>query len=400
MTAQPTRLFLFTLVAATALGPLAMQIFVPALPLIQVDYEVTPGTAQLALSLSMVAIAVSTLVYGPLSDRFGRRPMLILGLWIFLAGSAICSLAPTIELLILGRIVQAIGGTSGMVLSRAMVRDVYAHEKVASVLAAITIAMVVAPMLAPAIGGILSDLFGWRAIFSFAGAVCIGVLLLVNLYLTETGTRPPTHVGVTGMIEGFAMLLRSPAFCGYAFAGAFGLSGFFSFVAAAPYLMVNSLGRPPTEYGLFFVSISLSFMAGNAVAARISERVGIDRMIFLGNAVALLGVGIMLALSLAGVFSPLSIFAPTGIMVFGNGLAMANLQAGALGIYPRSAGTASGLSGFLQMSIAAGFAQIVGVLQDGSPLPMAVFMFATVLMAFLTFLIALRANRRAEAGTA
>ena len=404
MTAQPPvrpgRLFLFALVAATALGPLAMQIFVPALPFIQADYAVTPGTAQLALSLSMAAIALSTLVYGPLSDRYGRRPTLIVGLWIFLAGSAICSLAPSIEVLILGRVVQAIGGTSGMVLSRAMVRDVYAHEKVASVLAAITLAMVVAPMVAPAIGGVLTDLIGWRAIFSFAGIVGVGVLLLVQLRLTETGPRPPTHAGVIGMIEGFAMLLRSRAFCGYAFSGAFGLCAFFSFVSAAPYLMANALERPATEYGLYFVFISLSFMAGNAIAARISERVGIDRMIVLGSAVALFAVVLLLSLSVAGWFSPLTIFGPPAIMVFGNGLAMANLQAGALGIYPRSAGTASGLSGFLQMSMAAAVAQIVGMLQDGTPIPMAIFMFASASLAFLAFLIALRANRAAAASAA
>ena len=390
---HPGRLFLFALVAATALGPLAMQIFVPSLPIIQTDFGVSTGAAQLALSLSMVAIAVSTLIYGPLSDRYGRRPVLLAGLALFLVGSAICAAAPSIEILILGRIVQATGGSSGMVLSRAMVRDVYAQEKVASVLATITMAMVVAPMVAPAIGGVLTDLLGWRVIFVFAGAVGVGVLLLVQMRLTETRSLPPTHAGVSGMLEGFVLLLRSPAFCGYAFAGAFGLAGFFSFLAAAPYLMVNSLGRPPSEYGIAFITISLSFIAGNAVAARCSERVGQDRMILLGCGVALAGIAGLVVLSMAGYFSTYTIFGPTMVMVFGHGMALANLQAGALGVYPRSAGTASGLSGFLQMAIAALFAQLVGMLQDGTPYPMAAFMLASVVLAFLSFLIAYRANR-------
>ena len=394
---QPGRLFLFALVAVTALGPLAMQIFVPALPFIQSDFGVSAGRAQLALSLSMAAIALSTLAYGPLSDRFGRRPVLIVGLVVFLIGSLLCAIAPSIELLILGRVVQAAGGTAGMVLARAMVRDVYAHERVASVLAMITIAMVVAPMFAPAIGGLLTDSFGWRSNFTFGGLVGLGVIALVILRLVETNTRPPHHPGVSGMLEGFGLLLRSPAFCGYAFSGAFGLASFFSFIAAAPYLMVNSLGRPAAEYGLYFIAISLAFMAGNGFTARLSPKLGTDRMILIGSAVALGGVALLASLALSGIFAPWSLFAPTAVIVFGNGLAMANLQAGALGIYPQSAGTASGLSGFIQMALAAVIAQAVGQLQDGTPWPMIGFMLGCLLLAFATFVFALRASARGAA---
>lgn len=394
---RPGRLFLVALVAVTALGPLAMQIFVPALPFIQSGFGVPAGTAQLALSLSMASIALSTLAYGPLSDRYGRRPVLIVGLGVFLLGSLLCAVAPNVELLILGRVVQAAGGTAGMVLARAMVRDVYAQERVASVIAYITIAMVVAPMFAPAIGGLLTDLYGWRSNFLFVALVGVGVIALVVLRLAETHTRPPSHPGVAGMLEGFALLLRSPVFCGYAFAGAFGLSAFFSFISAAPYLMAQSLGRPAAEYGVWFIAISIAFMAGNGVTARLSPRLGIDRMIVVGCAVGLAGIALMASLALMGAFSPWSIFGPTVIIIFGNGLAMANLQAGALGVFPHSAGTASGLSGFLQMAIAACFAQAVGTLQDGTPWPMIGFMSAALILALASFLVSLRTRGRTVA---
>ena len=156
---------MIVLVLATALGPFAMQVFLPALPAIQEDFGVRAATAQLAFSLSALAIAVATLFYGPLSDRFGRRPALIGGLLVYLAGSLLCALAPTITLLIVGRVVQAAGGCAGIVLSRAIVRDLYGRDESAAMLAYITMAMVAAPMMAPVLGGLLTDLAGWRSVF-------------------------------------------------------------------------------------------------------------------------------------------------------------------------------------------------------------------------------------------
>ncbi len=393
MAETPTRSFLLTLVAVTAIGPLAMQIFTPALPIIQQDFGVASGTAQLALSVSMWAIALSTLAYGPLSDRFGRRPVMIVGLVVFLIGSLLCTLAPNIWVLIAGRVIQAAGGTAGMVLARAIVRDVYAEEKVASVIAYLTIAMVIAPMLAPAIGGILTEALGWPAIFGFAGLVGIPVLMLVLFRLAETNSAPPSHRGVGGMLEAFGMLLRSPAYCSYAFQGAFSLASFFCLVAGAPYIMVDVLGRPVSEYGYYFVIISLSFMAGNYVSAKFHQSVGLNRMIVIGSLIALCGVSTMAVLALTGVWTPLAIFAPAAIIVFGNGLAVANAQAGALSIFPRSAGTASGLSGFMQMAIAGVFAQAVGSLQGDSPYVMIAFMVTGLALSLGSFLFGQRLHR-------
>ena len=394
MTQPPTRGFFIALVAVTTLGPLSMQILAPALPIIQRDFGVAGGTAQLALSVSMWAIALSTLAYGPLSDSFGRRPVMIVGLAVFLVGSLLCALAPNIWILIVGRAVQAAGGTAGMVIARAIVRDVYAEEKVAGVIAYLTMAMVVAPMLAPAIGGVLTEAMGWPAIFGFAGLVGIPVMLLVVSRLAETHGVPAGHRGVGGMLGAFAMLLRSPAYRSYAFHGAFALASFFALVAGAPHIMVNVLDRPVSEYGYYFIVISLSFMAGNYVSARIHRRVGIDRMILIGSLIALGGVAVAAVLAMTGVWHPLAIFAPSTVIVFGNGLTMANAQAGALSVHLRSAGTASGLSGFLQMAIAGVFAQAVGTLQGDTPSVTVGFMFAGLLLSLGAFLLGQYRHRR------
>jgi MFS transporter, DHA1 family, multidrug resistance protein len=387
MDPRHSKLFILLLVAITAIGPLAMQIFVPALPAIQVGFGVPVAVSQLAFSLSTLSIAVSTLICGPLSDRFGRMPVLQLGLGLFLAGSGLSAVAPDIVTLIVGRIVQAAGGAAGMAVARAMVRDLFDREDSASMLAYLTMAMVVAPMLAPALGGLLIDLVGWRANFVFVGLVGIVVAVGVARHLRETRPRDAGVADLRGMLRAFTFLLRSPAFRGYAFQGAFSLGIFFSFLASAPYVMVGVLGRPATEYGLYFMMVAGSFMAANFVTARIARRVGVDRMILVGSCLALAGTLVLLGLVAAGVWTPLALFLPTAFTAFAQGLAMASGQAGALSVEPRLAGAASGLAGFLQMGMAAVVAQVVGMMQNDTPYPLAIFMVASAALALLAFVL-------------
>ncbi|MDH3739044.1 MAG: MFS transporter, partial [Alphaproteobacteria bacterium] len=189
-TPASSRLLILILASITALGPMAMQIFLPALPAIQDAFAVSPGRAQLVLSSSLIAIAIASLAYGPASDRFGRRPVMVVGLSIFLAGSVICALSPSIWILILGRIVQAVGGAAGMVLSRAIIRDLYDRETAAKMLAYMVTALVLAPMVAPLIGGILNDLQGWRSIFWFTGIAGLAALALAHPRVPETLAQP------------------------------------------------------------------------------------------------------------------------------------------------------------------------------------------------------------------
>ncbi len=382
-----SRLFLLVLVAATALGPLAMQIFLPSLPAIQADFGVSGAAAQLVLSLSMVAIAVSVLVYGPLSDRFGRRPPLIAGLAFFLLGSLISSFAPGIGLLILGRILQAVGGAAPMVLTRAIIRDIYGRERAASMIAYVTMAMVVAPMLAPVIGGYLTDLIGWRANFGFC--VLAGLLIgaLVVARLPETHHEPTALPGPGYMAATFGHLLRNRAFLGFALQVAFCFASFFSLAAAAPYVVIVVMERSASVYGLFFILISLIFMLGNFIAGRISHRVGVERMVRIGSVLGLAGTLLSLSSLLLFGWTPWALFGPCVVMALGNGLSVPNATAGAISVDPRAAGAASGLTSFLQMSIAALFAQFAGMWQDGTPYPMLGFMIAAAAISLAAFLV-------------
>jgi MFS transporter, DHA1 family, multidrug resistance protein len=379
--------FMALLVGMTALAPLSMQIFVPALPAIQRGFQVSTGVAQLALSLSILANAFATLSYGPLSDRFGRRPAVLAGLGLFVVGSVMCALAPTIDLLIVGRVVQAAGGAAGMVMARAIVRDLYEREHAAAMIAYLTMAMVVAPMLAPSVGAVLMDLADWRAIF--VALTVVGILLVwgARLRLIETRAGAALGSGARSLTAGAGRLLRSGAFIAYVLQSTFSMSTFFAFVSGAPYFVIDVLERPATEYGLYFILVSVGYMAGNFTAARVTRRVGLDRMIVLGSSLALIVVALVLGLLLALPWAPVLLFGPMMLGSFASGLAMPNAQAGAISVDPALAGTASGVAGFTQLLVAALVSQAVGMLQDGTPYPMLGFMVGCALLSLLGFLL-------------
>jgi MFS transporter, DHA1 family, multidrug resistance protein len=382
-----TPAFAFLLIALTAAAPLSLQIFLPALPAIQGGFSVRAGTAQLVLSLSILANAFATLAYGPLSDRYGRRPTILFGLVLFVAGSAISTVAPTIVLLIIGRIVQAVGAAAGMVLARAIVRDLYDRERSAQMIAYLTMAMVVAPMLAPLIGALLTEIWGWRAIFAFVFLFALLLLWQTVARLVETRAAEAPPSGFAGMLSGAGWLARQPAFIAYALQSAFSIAVFFSFIAGAPYFMIDVLGRPVTEYGIYFMLVSAGFMAGNFTAARISARIGVDRMVMTGTVLALVATVAAAGLLVWVSWHPLSLFAPMMAAAYANGLTVPNAQAGAVSVDPALAGTASGLSGFAQMFIAALVSQAVGMLHDGTPYPMIAFMVASAALALLGFVL-------------
>jgi DHA1 family bicyclomycin/chloramphenicol resistance-like MFS transporter len=378
------------LVAISAVGPLALNIFVPSMPGLQSEFGVSYGAVQLTLTLYIIGMALCQLVYGPLSDRFGRRPVLLGGMALFVVASIVATFATSIGMLIAARLLQAIGGASGLVLSRAIVRDLYDRDRSASVLGYITMAFVVAPMLAPTVGGLLDEVAGWRAIFVLLALLGAAALAVTWRNLPETNRNFSPSIRVGGLVSGYMALLRMPGYLAYAFTLGFSSGVFFAFVAGAPYVMVVMLGQQPLDYGLWFMIVSIGYMLGNFLSGRYSQRVGTDRMVTIGNLVSLAAALTGLAAALSGVIMPVTLFVPMLFAALGNGLTIPNATAGAISVHASMVGTAAGLAGFLQMGIGAGSAQLVGVLQDRAPLAVFWIMAASATLAALTHRLALR----------
>ncbi len=373
------------LAAVSALGPVGMQILLPALPVIKQKFYVTNDIAQLTLSLSMLAIAIGTLVYGPLSDKFGRKRVMLVGIVITIFGSIVCFVADSIMLLISGRFIQAFGGAVGLVLARAIVRDVYGPEEAARVIATLVMVMVVLPMMSPALGGELMQRFGFESVFiviAFASAIAFVFLFL---WLPETLAKPVPFEGVKSMLMTFSKLFASRVFCGYAFCVTFVSVVFFSFISAAPEIMVSVLKRPPTEYGYYFIMIPAGFMTGNYVARHYGRTISIDNMIAIGASIGVIGIVLAFLLQTLGMSSPIALFLPIALAVFGNGITLPNAQAAAINEFPEYAGTASGLTGFLQMAVSSVAAQAVALIFNGTVYPLLGLMLVASIISLLIF---------------
>lgn len=373
------------LAAVSALGPSSMQILLPALPIIRSTYSVSSEVAQLTLSLSMLAIAIGTLFFGPMSDKYGRKPIMLLGLSITIVGSVACWMANSIEWLIVGRFIQAFGGAVGLVLARAIVRDVYGAEEAARVIATLVMVMVVLPMLSPALGGELIARFGFHSVFVVTAVMCVFILAFLSYKLPETLEEPVPFEGVRAMILTYFSLFKSRIFCGYAFCVTFVSVVFFSFIAAAPEIMVSVLKRPATEYGYYFIIIPAGFMTGNYVARHFNKSLGLDRLIALGAGIGVTGICLALLLQLLGFHQPLALFLPIALATFGNGITLPNAQAAAINEFPKLAGSASGLTGFLQMGFSAVAAQFVAVIYNGTVYPLLLLMLSASVASLLFF---------------
>jgi DHA1 family bicyclomycin/chloramphenicol resistance-like MFS transporter len=379
-TAVPRPPPLAVLVAVAALGPLASLIFLPSIPGLQREFQTDYATAQLTLTLYVVGLGVAQVLYGPLSDRFGRRPALLAGLALFLAGTLVALFAAGIEALIAGRVVQALGACAGMVLSRAIVRDRYDREHSASVLGYMTGVMVLAPMSAPTIGGFLDVWFGWRSILVFLLAAGVLAAAAVLRFLPETRAEPAAGGGFRALVLGFR-LLAAPAFLGYALCVSFTFAVWLAFLGGSPFVVIGLMGLPTERFGPYVLISSSLYMAGNLVAGRISVRVGTDRMIGAGGAITLVGAAALAGLETAAALTPLTLFVAVAVIWFGHAFMVTNGTAAAVSVDPKFAGAAAGIAGSLQMALGAAASYLVGVELADSAAPMIVLMVVGSLLA-------------------
>lgn len=389
---EPSRAVLLLLIALSAVGPLSFQIVLPALPEWRRTFGAEAGTTQLVVSVSMALIAVATLTYGRVADRWGRRPPLLVGMSALAVGSLACALAPSLPVLIVGRAVQAAGGASGMVVSRAIVLDLYGRERARKAQAAIGAAMMGAPLAATPLGGLLTDLVGWRATFA---VICVSGLLMltaVALGLRETlDAKRERH----RMAEAYGALLRDRSFLGYALQPGFAMAAFLGFLTGGAYVFADRYRIGPTGFGLHVLAVTSAFLVGSLAASRTTTRLPTDRAVVLGSLLALLAAAAALGLTLAGVWTPWALTGPVAALALANGLALPNAQAGAVSVREDLSGDASGLSGFINTVVGAVASQLVGALQDGTPRPLAWLMAGASALAVLASLLTLgRAARR------
>lgn len=352
------------LLSVTLSGIMAINLYAPSMPDIARAFATSGSNVQLTVLVFLVAFAVAQLVYGPLSDRYGRRPVLLSGLLLFVLANIVCAVAFSIEFLMTARVFQAVGACSGSVMTRAIVRDAYGREEAAKVMGYLAVGIGVAAAISPSIGGLIQGTVGWRGGFVFL-AVLAGLPVLVAWrVLKETHlNRDPLTGGGLRMFSNFAVLLRSPLFLGYTFSVAFINGSFFAFLAAAPFILVDSLGQPPKKVGLFLLYSTGGFLIGSLIGPRFIGRVGLDRVIVFGAINIFVVVAIMAAIGLSGHLSVNAIMFPMFLTGISGGFVFPPAVAAAVGVIPRMSGSASGLLGFMQLGMGAigtGLASLFG----------------------------------------
>nr|WP_275670513.1 multidrug effflux MFS transporter [Paracraurococcus ruber] len=387
---------LWLLVLITFSGTLAMHMFVPALPNAAKDLGASVAAMQMTISLYILGLAIGQLVYGPLADRFGRRPTLMLGLAIYTVSGVAAAWAPGVPALLVARFFQALGGCAGLVLGRAMVRDTAQGDDVVRRLALLTLMMMAGPGLAPLLGGLLSASLGWRSIFLLLTALGLANLALTWRLLPETRSGPAGS-SLASLRRDYLGLLRSPVFLGYAIGGGCATTSMYAFVAAAPFIFVNDLHRPDYEVGLYLALLILGMAAGNLLIGRLVGRIGTERLMVGANLLSVLSAALLLGVVLAGELTVWLAVGPMILFTVGVGMASPAALTKAVSVNPRVVGSAAGLYGFCQMAVGAACSALAGLGQDQA-LSAAAVLFAAGACAQITFWIALsREGRRGGA---
>jgi MFS transporter, DHA1 family, multidrug resistance protein len=370
MTATPGPLFALALASISLIGPLAVHLFMPVIPAVKAALGLSDALAQLTFSVALFGMAFATLVYGTLSDRYGRRPVLLSGLVLFLVGSALSAAADSVWLLVLGRLVQAIGAGCGVTLVRAIAQDVYGRDRLVKAIAYLTMAYTIGPMISPIVGGILIDTFGWRSVFGFA--LVFGGAIALGAYFSIFESRPPSpdNRPSGNVLRNYVGLFSHVRFTAFVLQSGFSTATFLATATAASSLLKEMLHRPSTEFGFYFLLFPFGFLTGNFITSRIGNRVANETMVLAGSLLSLAAVVTQSSLLLGGVVTPLTLFAPGFFITMAQGISLSYAQSGAMATNPKLAGTAAGVGVFVQNFCGAAFAQLYGLLADGTVVPL------------------------------
>ena len=359
------------LTAVVGLGALSIDMFLPSLPAIAAVFATEPATAQLTVTLFLLAFAASQLVFGPLSDRFGRRGALIGGLALYTMAGLACALAPTITVLIGARVLQALGGGSGPVVARAMVRDLHGRERAARVFSYMATVQALNPMLAPIVGGYVHEAFGWRAVFVVLAALGGLFLVLMIVSVPETNVRlDPSALRRDQLTHNVVVLLTDRTYLAYVLANALMFGGQFAFISSSSFVLIGVLGISPSAFGLCFGAVAFGIMTGTFLSGRFGAGLGLDRTILTGTALGAAAGLILAGLVWSGILTVPAVIGPMFVFAVGLGLTLPNGMAGAIGPFPAMAGLAAAVAGFLQLTSSALYSVAVGRLYDGTARPM------------------------------
>lgn len=387
-------LFIIVLGTITAFLPLSLQIFFPALPDVKAEFMTTEAIANLTVSLPLFVMAFASLFYGSLSDRYGRRPVLLGSIALFVVGSVFAALTENIALLIAGRVLQAAGGGGGLGLARTIARDVFGADRLVKVISYLTIAYALGPMISAPIGGVLVDYGGWRAVLVSAGAfgALLGVVCWRVMFETHTN-RSLAGVRFTP-VQDYRRLFANAKFSAYVLQSGFSTGVFFTMAAATSFLMIEYLGRPAGEFGRYFMFFPAGFITGSIISSRLAGRVSPEKMVFAGSVILAVASLTQAGFLFAGIVTPLTIFIPGYFVILAQGISLPNAQSGAIVVAGPMAGTGSGIGVFIQLLAAGVFTQIYGLMADGTPFPMAAIVSVCSIFALVVGVIPFLLSRR------
>lgn len=390
---QPVRLIVL-LALLTALGPLSTDMYLPSLPDIADRLNTDEARTQLSLSVFLFGFAAGMLIYGPIADRIGRKPVLLIGLGLFGVSSLVCFASPSIETLIGARFFQALGAAGPVVLARAIVRDLTKAEMAGRLLSYMGSIMGLVPAIAPILGGVLHEAFGWRVNFLVMAGLCFGLAVTAVRLLPETlsGTNRPPR-GLPEIIRNYRDLLRSRVYLYYVLCASLSFCGLFAFISGSSFILQGVYGLSPTIFGLSFTFMVAGYIGGTLIGGRLTMKLGIDRLIMYGGVLLAAGGLIMTFMTVTHVAGAFAIILPMAIYSAGVGLMMPQSMAGALTPFPEKAGTASSLLGFIQTVSGALGGIFIGHRLSGGAVQMAMFIAAMGVAAFLATQVQLSIQR-------